>query len=785
MKKTFTSVLFFVLSFHLKLKRGNCKNIIVTRRRIIILFFVLASSLNAQNIIDPNAPDAYKNVYVWKEKENYSPTNDSILTVLGRWAWGLCAAVDVDSNFAYIGNGPTFHVLNISNPSNPKIYGEYLTEGFIYDIEVRDNVAFVCIGGGLLLLDVSDPSLPGEISFIGISGVAISLALVDSFAYVTTISGSMWVIDISDIYNPCRRGGIAAGGGFAFCVEAKDSYVYIGTPEIPMMVIVDATNPDSLSRIDFDVGGAGLSAFIKDTLLFIGAGNDLKIYDVSNASLPAFVGQVETYPPELIMATTVSEDGHVAFIRTLFGNTYSVNISDLTQPVIIDGFKKEIGKSIGYTGISSSRNTLYVAYDVGLLAFDVSEPDSLRLQSFFPTGGLAEKIYLQDTLALVASGLSGLWILDVSNPEKPVAISNVNTGSFTADLVVEDTLAYIVNWAVYSEQDTSRGLWIIDISDINKPIIISHYIGINQSSSGVPNSITKSNNIILITQEPTINNTDILEIIDISNPFAPTQLGVFQSNYIPHNTAVKDSIVFLSTSDGGLRVLNIINPSNPVEVDVFQNSTFLVGIFVMDNFAFADRIDTLFVLDIDSPTTPKVLGKMGRNFGSFSSIDLFAYDDFLYWAEGNLGVVDVSDKKNPREIALFSGKDLGRGVTAVYDKIFFADQSQGVWILKNNLITYVEERDPDIFPNQFELKQNYPNPFNPRTIIEFFVPRKGLILIEVFDLLGQLVQTLVDKEMEAGKHRTKFDAGGLSSGIYFYRMITKEISVTKKMVILR
>ena len=116
-------------------------------------------------------------------------------------------------------------------------------------------------------------------------------------------------------------------------------------------------------------------------------------------------------------------------------------------------------------------------------------------------------------------------------------------------------------------------------------------------------------------------------------------------------------------------------------------------------------------------------------------------------------------------------------------KIFFADQQQGVWILRNNLVTNIKDENPII--TQYELYQNYPNPFNPVTIIQFEIPQKEKVLIEVFDLLGQRIKTLLNEEMEKGKHKINFNAFGLSSGIYFYRIRTKETTVTKKMVLLR
>ena len=73
--------------------------------------------------------EEYKNHKRWIPPSSPKFESDSILTLIGRWAWGPCLTVDVKDNYAFIGNGPTFHVLDISNPLCPTIIGEYITDG--------------------------------------------------------------------------------------------------------------------------------------------------------------------------------------------------------------------------------------------------------------------------------------------------------------------------------------------------------------------------------------------------------------------------------------------------------------------------------------------------------------------------------------------------------------------------------------------------------------------------------------------------------------------------------
>jgi len=89
-------------------------------------------------------------------------------------------------------------------------------------------------------------------------------------------------------------------------------------------------------------------------------------------------------------------------------------------------------------------------------------------------------------------------------------------------------------------------------------------------------------------------------------------------------------------------------------------------------------------------------------------------------------------------------------------------------------------------PVSAELNQNYPNPFNPSTVIRFGIPQSGEVRLEVFDLLGRRVATLIDNEPKnAGYHQVSFDASNLASGIYFYRIVAGKYVDSKRMTLIK
>lgn len=106
------------------------------------------------------------------------------------------------------------------------------------------------------------------------------------------------------------------------------------------------------------------------------------------------------------------------------------------------------------------------------------------------------------------------------------------------------------------------------------------------------------------------------------------------------------------------------------------------------------------------------------------------------------------------------------------------------------VVTEVIEKNEDELPTEFNLEQNFPNPFNPVTKIRFSVLPKvesqmSKVILKVFDVLGNEVATLLDEEKPAGYYEIEFNAGYLTSGIYFYQLIADDFVQTRKMILLK
>jgi hypothetical protein len=90
-----------------------------------------------------------------------------------------------------------------------------------------------------------------------------------------------------------------------------------------------------------------------------------------------------------------------------------------------------------------------------------------------------------------------------------------------------------------------------------------------------------------------------------------------------------------------------------------------------------------------------------------------------------------------------------------------------------------------VLPSEYALEQNYPNPFNPSTNFRFKLAEAGLTTLKIYNLLGQQVAEVLNEFMNPGTYDIRFDAEGLASGIYFYRIRVNDYSASKKMILVR
>lgn len=162
-------------------------------------------------------------------------------------------------------------------------------------------------------------------------------------------------------------------------------------------------------------------------------------------------------------------------------------------------------------------------------------------------------------------------------------------------------------------------------------------------------------------------------------------------------------------------------------------------------------------------------------------------DDKVTWYE-NLG-----DRFGPQQVISTAYKRPDEVVPSDVDGdgdpdllVSYSSSQDSVMIalFENREVPVATEPSPEL-PATVRLEPAYPNPFNPTTTIAYHLPQRTHVTLQVFDAVGRPVATLVDAARPSGRHRVRFDAAGLSSGTYLYRLETSRITRTRIMVLMK
>jgi len=272
------------------------------------------------------------------------------------------------------------------------------------------------------------------------------------------------------------------------------------------------------------------------------------------------------------------------------------------------------------------------------------------------------------------------------------------------------------------------------------------------------------------------------------------------------------------TSDSGY-VMTGGNSSNSlgdedlllIKVDKFgsstcQNGPFNPNIFTISNLEAVNyNLATSNVISINNFQLTTITPNTSQNF--ICGIVPVELKSFNYRLENNNMVLQwtTATEINNLGFEIERGSNDGEWITIGFvkgkgttteiqdysyiDDLFGVNSGKVFYRLKqidyNGQYEYSSEVEVIIPPAVFNLDQNYPNPFNPSTKIRFALPEKAYTTLRVYNCLGEFVEELFSEVKEAGNYEVQLDADKLTSGIYFYRLVSGEYQETKKMILLK
>ncbi len=614
------------------------------------------------------------NGYVYVGPELYSLSNDGIPRFVRNLELNP-ADMSFVGDTAYVGTmGDGFHIYDIADPQNPVDLGNYLGGNLVWIdfVEIVGQYAYLP-GGGLLILDISDPA---EISYAGhyaMEEVPVKLSIEENKAFVswylyTYPSGHTYGIDILDISTP--------------------------------------TSPQLIERLSLD-------------------------------RMPCNFYQYNNY-------LYVLSDG----IRTY--RIYDWGLDEVGQFGIF---------SNDYF-ITGNEDHIFVgnSYQQDLAAINASDPESLYVEASYSGPGSVQKVEVVDGYAYTACWPSGLKIVDVSNPLSPNLVGGCQIPILpNVELFISPPHAF------------STGGSIINIADPDSPYV------------AVTDSILIGNDIFVKDNYAYVGGIFGLKIINIVDPLNPALVTLLPNLEIVSDIFVSGNYAYVTCDrypNYNIKIFNIGDRSSLVLVAQLDSSRTAI---VVGQYAYCTGVNSsLSIYNIVDPANPQFVG----SYGNGGVEDLAIGGNYAYFSTSdNFGVtmIDISDPSNPTNFDDYPLRYINDLFVA--DGYIFVATTRSLEILRR-IPTGIEE-DKNVLPSSFSLSQSYPNPFNPSTTIEYDLIKDTDVTLNIYDILGRNVATLVNQKQPAGRHNAIWNAGAYSSGIYFYRIQAGDYTETKKMVLMK
>jgi len=406
----------------------------------------------------------------------------------------------------------------------------------------------------------------------------------------------------------------------------------------------------------------------------------------------------------------------------------SLNVSKISELEIpYDGTIESIVLYQDYAYIRFDNPT---AWEEELIVIDLSDNTNPQILNHF------SGFFIFDTFGSCAIGYSWEYldqpaIFDLSNPSLPTLIAPVDVELMMPywgwEIVCAGNYGYMV-----SEED---GFIILDLTDPMNVFEVSRF------EMDYALSIVVSNGMAYIGSNSPQEN---FWILDISDPSYPLEIASYDAGDLVVLISVDQDLACLYVPGSGINIYDISNPSTAYNISNIIYLNVITGLEVSGEHLFlTDRSDGLIIYS----SLPNWISS------GFFEIPAFSY---AMAREENVVLIGSS-----------------------------SDLNSTLYVLDASDALPVESQNFQLTPAHFNLYTPYPSPFNPSTSISFALPVASRVSLNVYDVSGRLVAEIIEGFRQAGRHEVTFDATGLSSGVYLYRLQAGDFIGTGKMVLLK
>jgi hypothetical protein len=472
--------------------------------------------------------------------------------------------VEVVDQLAYVAGGEMLRVIDVSDPDALEVVGEIANPDFghTYGVDVGGGYAYL-VGDELAVIDVSDPAAPTLVGAIPVKeGPAWDVQLVESTAFVTSsgcgvsgpnadcFQGGLIAIDVSDP-TALAEVGVLETPDEADGVAVAEGYAYVGA-SVAGLRVVDVADPSDLQpvavldwlgstrRVEYNGDAAVVLEYHPKEGGGGGGGWDVAVLRVSDPTDPVKVGATERLDIPGF-ANQLDVEGSRAYVAA-DGGLHIVDFSDPTEPY-----------ELGFLATADSRD-VDVSESLACLAnggegvqvIDISDPSAPLIQGNVDTPGSALGIQIAGSYAYVADGDGGLRVIDLSDPTAPQEVSSVRTSGRAEYVQVVDTYAYVA-----SSEGSAGNLLVIDVSDPDKNVR-----KVSETELlGNPYSLHVAGSHVFVPLNR--RGRGDFQVFDVSDPRAPTEEGPVDLPGHTFDIFVSGEYAYLTGAGGAFRVASV------------------------------------------------------------------------------------------------------------------------------------------------------------------------------------------------------------------------------------